>query len=221
MIEPPQTEYAATADGGYVAYQVAGSGPVDLVFLYSAAFHVELAWEVTAFERVFTRFSRPDRAIAIYDAYGSVIDATASVKPFLGPIAPIVTEAIQRNAPARGFFPVAGRTTLAYAVPLQQDERVVGAAVVLLDAQFLELSEWDLWRRTAVRIGVLILLLTGITWLIVRWSVTRPTPGARGSRRFARPGPCPRRRWRAPAAPRGCGSCPARWPRTPAGPTTG
>ena len=107
----------------------------------------------TGYERVFTRFSRPDRAIAIYDAYGSVIDATASVKPFLGPIAPIVTEAIQRNAPARGFFPVAGRTTLAYAVPLQQDERVVGAAVVLLDAQILELSEWDLWRRTAVRMS--------------------------------------------------------------------
>src|SRR5258705_13421857 len=64
--------------------------------------------------------------------------------------------------------------TLVYAVPLQQDERVIGAAVVLLDAQFLELSEWDLWRRTAVRLGVLMLLLTGITWLVVRWSVTRP-----------------------------------------------
>ena len=51
---------------------------------------------------------------------------------------------------------------------------MVGAAVVLLDAQYLELSEWDLWRRTAVRIGVLILLLTGITWMVVRWSVTRP-----------------------------------------------
>ena len=34
----------------------------------------------TGYERVFMRFSRPDRTIAIYDAFGSVIDATASVK---------------------------------------------------------------------------------------------------------------------------------------------
>ena len=128
----------------------------------------------TGYERVFTRFSRPDRTIAIYDAFGSVIDATASVKPLLGPITPLVTDAIQRNAPTRGFFKVGGRRTLVYVVPLQQDDRVVGAAVVLLDAQVLELSEWDLWRRTAVRIGVLMLLLTGITWMVVRWSVTRP-----------------------------------------------
>ena len=128
----------------------------------------------TGYERVFIRFSRPDRAIAIYDAFGSVIDATASVKSLLGPITPLVTDTIQRNAPARSFFTVAGRKTLVYAVPLQQDERVVGAAVVLLDAQVLELSEWDLWRRTAVRLGVLMLLLTGITLLVVRWSVTRP-----------------------------------------------
>ena len=128
----------------------------------------------TGYERVFSRFSRPDRAIAIYDAFGSVIDATPSVKPLLGPITPLVTDAIQRNAPARSFFTVGGRRTLVYAVPLQQDERVIGAAVVLLDAQFLELSEWNLWRRTAVRLGVLMLLLTGITWLVVRWSVTRP-----------------------------------------------
>src|SRR5439155_640650 len=31
-----------------------------------------------------------------------------------------------------------------------------------------------LWQRTAVRLGVLILLLTGITWVLVRWTVTRP-----------------------------------------------
>jgi len=88
----------------------------------------------TGYERVFTRFSRPDRTIAIYDAFGSVIDATASVKPLLGPITPLVTDAVQRNAPTRGFFKVGGRRTLVYVVPLQQDDRVVGAAVVLFDA---------------------------------------------------------------------------------------
>src|SRR5216110_1175407 len=34
------------------------------------------------YERVLTRFGRPDRAIAIYDAYGSVLGATAEVRPY-------------------------------------------------------------------------------------------------------------------------------------------
>jgi trehalose 6-phosphate synthase len=61
-----------------------------------------------------------------------------------------------------------------YVLPLQENDRAIGAAAVLLDADFLEDSEWDLWRRTGVRFGVLMLLVTGITWLTVRWSVTRP-----------------------------------------------
>jgi trehalose-6-phosphate synthase len=69
---------------------------------------------------------------------------------------------------------VNGRTRFVHVVPLQQDDGPIGAAAVLLDAEYLDTSEWDLWQRTAVRIGVLTLLLTGITWLVVRWSVTRP-----------------------------------------------
>ena len=29
----PETKYAKTADGAHIAYQVAGEGPVDLVFV--------------------------------------------------------------------------------------------------------------------------------------------------------------------------------------------
>jgi trehalose-6-phosphate synthase/HAMP domain-containing protein len=128
----------------------------------------------TSYERVVARFGRPDRAIAIYDAFGSVLGATSEVRPFLGPISPLITAAIEKNEPVARFHPVAGRLTWVHVLPLQQDERPVGAAAVLLDAQYLDAADWNLWRRTAVRIGVLMLLVTGITWAAVRWSVTRP-----------------------------------------------
>ena len=128
----------------------------------------------TGYERVLTRFGRQDRAIAIYDAFGSVIEASPEVKRALGPISPLVTEAIQKNQSARAFATVNGRTRVVHVVPLQQDDGPIGAAAVLVDAQYLEASEWDLWQRSAVRIGVLMLLVTGITWGIVRWTVTQP-----------------------------------------------
>jgi trehalose-6-phosphate synthase/HAMP domain-containing protein len=128
----------------------------------------------TGYERVLNRFGRQDRAIAIFDAFGSIIEASPEVRRSIGPIFPLVTEAIQKNQATRGFATVNGRTRFAHVVPLQQDEGPIGAAAVLLDAEYLDTAEWDLWQRTAVRIGVLTLLLTGITWLVVRWSVTRP-----------------------------------------------
>jgi len=128
----------------------------------------------TGYERVLNRFGRQDRAIALFDAFGSIIEASPEVRRSIGPISPLVTEAIQRNQPTRAFANVNGRTRFVHVVPLQQDDGPIGAAAVLLDAEYLDTSEWDLWQRTAVRIGVLTLLLTGITWLVVRWSVTRP-----------------------------------------------
>ena len=127
-----------------------------------------------ALERVLARFGRPDRPIAIYDSFGSVLAATAEVRPFLGPISPLITEAIEKNEQVARFQPVGGRLTWVHVLPLQQDDRPIGATAVLLDAQYLDAADWNLWRRTAVRIGVLMLLVTGITWAAVRWSVTRP-----------------------------------------------
>src|SRR5213079_2300348 len=74
----------------------------------------------------------------------------------------------------RRFARVGGRTVWTHIVPLERDDRVIGAAATFLDADYLDTREWDLWRRTAVRLGVLILLLTAITWVLVRWTVTRP-----------------------------------------------
>src|SRR5438128_1434229 len=128
----------------------------------------------TGYERVLTRFGTPERGLAIFDGFGGVLGATVDVRPFLGPLSPLVSDAIHRNEPVAGFRTVGGRLTWVHVVPVQQEERAVGAAAVFLDAQYLDSGEWDLWRRTAVRMGVLMLLVTGITWARVRLSVTRP-----------------------------------------------
>jgi trehalose 6-phosphate synthase len=127
-----------------------------------------------ALQRVLKRFGRPDRGIAVYDEIAGVIDATPEVGAQLGPVAPMATEAIRTNATVRGLQRIGGRSTWVHVVPLEREETVVGAVAVLLDAEILETLELALWQRTAVQLGVLILLLTGITWVLVRWTVTRP-----------------------------------------------
>ena len=126
------------------------------------------------YDRVLKRFGRTDRGIGLFDEFGGVIEATADVRPYVGPLSPIVSDAIRANGPVRRFQVLGGRTTFVHAVPLQKDDRPIGAAAVVLDADYLERSEWALWQRTGVRLGVLILFLSGVTWLLVRWSIARP-----------------------------------------------
>src|SRR5439155_733139 len=82
----------------------------------------------TGYERVLTRFGTPERGLAIYDTFGGVLAATADVRPFLGPLSPLVSDAIRSNEPVAGFQNVAGRLTWVHVVPVQQDERAAGAA---------------------------------------------------------------------------------------------
>jgi alpha,alpha-trehalose-phosphate synthase [UDP-forming] len=128
----------------------------------------------TGYDRILARLGRADRGIAIYDEFASVIAATPDVRPYLGPLSPVITGAIRGGATARQFARIGRRTVWMHVVPLERDDQPAGAVAVFLDADYLESRQWDLWRRTAVQLGVLILVLTLITWLLVRWTVTRP-----------------------------------------------
>ena len=70
MADVPDTRYAKTDDGAYIAYQVVGDGPLDLVFLSLGSSHVELAWELPSFARVFYRLASFSRLIR-FDMRGS------------------------------------------------------------------------------------------------------------------------------------------------------
>jgi class 3 adenylate cyclase len=66
---PPETRYARSADVN-IAYQVVGSGPVDLVYVPGWISHVELAWELPELARGFERLASFSRLI-LFDKRGT------------------------------------------------------------------------------------------------------------------------------------------------------
>jgi pimeloyl-ACP methyl ester carboxylesterase len=70
VLDLPETQYARTDDGAHLAYQVVGQSPPELVFLPVGATHVELAWEIPIFARVFWRLASFSRLIR-FDMRGS------------------------------------------------------------------------------------------------------------------------------------------------------
>lgn len=69
MASAPTTRYARTDDGGHIAYQVVGDGPVDLVVFGALASHVELIWEDPTAARFLRRLAGFSRLI-MYDKRG-------------------------------------------------------------------------------------------------------------------------------------------------------
>jgi hypothetical protein len=55
LTTPPETQYATASDGLKIAYQVSGSGDIDLVFMQGAVAHLDLAWEDPRLSRLFER----------------------------------------------------------------------------------------------------------------------------------------------------------------------
>jgi class 3 adenylate cyclase len=60
---PPETEYALAPDGVHIAYQVTGSGDVDLVLMHGTVSHLEIAWEDPKLRRLYERLGEFTRLI--------------------------------------------------------------------------------------------------------------------------------------------------------------
>jgi pimeloyl-ACP methyl ester carboxylesterase len=63
MGDIPDTRYAKTDDGAHIAFQVLGDGPPDLVFAAEGGSHLELDWEIPAYDRAYRRLASFSRLI--------------------------------------------------------------------------------------------------------------------------------------------------------------
>ena len=125
-------------------------------------------------ERILKRFGRPNQVIAVYDQLANPIARVPeSVEPRAVTI-PEITESLAMNAIRYGFREIDGHPVYVYATPIDRNERPIGALAVILDASQLAASERALWRQNALRFVVLAVVLSGITVLLLRLSVTRP-----------------------------------------------
>jgi class 3 adenylate cyclase len=70
VAEVPDTLYARSRDGGHIAYQVVGDGPLDVVYVPSWWGHVDGNWEEPTFARFLRRLASFSRLI-LFDKRGT------------------------------------------------------------------------------------------------------------------------------------------------------
>src|SRR2546427_11745120 len=70
MADTPRTRYLQSDDGSYVAYQVIGDRPPNLLFAVGLASHVEHLWELPVASHLFRRLASFSRVIS-FDVPGT------------------------------------------------------------------------------------------------------------------------------------------------------
>jgi class 3 adenylate cyclase len=78
----PETRYARTEDGYHIAYQVAGDGPVDIVYIPGWFSNVDLIWEQPDIAPFLRRLARSARLI-VFDRRGTGISDEVAEAPNL------------------------------------------------------------------------------------------------------------------------------------------
>ena len=79
VVASPRTEYAKTDDGAYIAYQVVGEGPLDLIFIPWWWNHLESQWEDPLISHFLDRLASFARLI-VFDMRGIGLSDPASLK---------------------------------------------------------------------------------------------------------------------------------------------
>ena len=127
-------------------------------------------------KRVVEQFSnREDLAgVAVFDAKLQLIAASSRLMQSLQSQSIAAPQAITQNKKQSQFIHRAGGSVHIYALPLHDQDQVVGELVIVHDASYINEQTRHAWRDTFRRVVVQVVVIALITLLIVRWSIAGP-----------------------------------------------
>ena len=112
--------------------------------------------------------------VAIYDNEGNVLAATPGLPQWLTSEPHAVAQAVGANRGISEFLRRDADVLNIYALPLHKEDVTVGALAIVHDAAYIDAQKAQVWRETFFRVLIQVGLITLITLLIVRWSITGP-----------------------------------------------
>ena len=112
--------------------------------------------------------------LAVFDRENRPLALAGASDLLQGLPRPLVEKALRRGAEQSAFGHSGDVQWLEEAFPLHKGNDLEGALIVMADAGYIRAEGWDLWRRSFVRIVALVLLISVITFVMVRWFLLSP-----------------------------------------------
>jgi trehalose 6-phosphate synthase len=128
--------------------------------------------------KIVDRFSHREHlvGVGVYNDRGEPLAVSSGLPQSLSARPPAVAQAIVANGTQSQFVHQDGASLHIYALPLHGKDKtdVVGALVIVHDAQYIDVQTRHIWRVSFLRVLIQVLIIALFTLLIVRWSITGP-----------------------------------------------
>jgi trehalose 6-phosphate synthase len=127
-------------------------------------------------QRTVQRFANREHlaGLAIYNPEGHVIAVTTSLAPLMNTPPPVVSEALKEDHEQDVFQKMGTASVYIRALPLHNQEKLLGALAIVHDAGYIRSQSLRIWRETFLSALAHVVLIALITLLIVRWSIEGP-----------------------------------------------
>src|SRR6202521_4015879 len=112
--------------------------------------------------------------LAIYGRHSDLLAVTPELASRLDTVSSVMSQALSENHGAGSFKRVGDASLHIYALPLHQDDEVIGGLAIVHDAGYIRAESLHIWRETFLRVLAQVFLIVLITLLIVRWSIAGP-----------------------------------------------
>jgi alpha,alpha-trehalose-phosphate synthase [UDP-forming] len=112
--------------------------------------------------------------VAIFDAQGKLVASAGRADVLKSLSAATVERSMQKGADQSLFGATGGTDWLLESIPLHDGNTLQGALVLVPDASYIRSRSVGLWQRGFWRVVVLLVLIVGITFLMIRWFLMRP-----------------------------------------------
>lgn len=141
-------------------------------------------------QSVVKKFDNRERidGLAIYDNNGAIIAISSGLPAEISRSQKIAENAMDADKANGGFVQLENKKLYLLAVPLHDDESVVGALMVVQNASYIDERLKEIWRTNLVRLFVQATLFSLAALLLIRWIIYEPVQKMGESLRLARTG---------------------------------
>jgi hypothetical protein len=129
-----------------------------------------------ALHRDVQRFANREHlmGLAVYAPDVHVIAVTAALAPLMNTAPAVVPESLKQDHQEGAFQKIGTASVNVLALPLHNQEKLIGALAIVHDASYIRAESLRIWRETFLSALAHVVLIALITLLIVRWSIEGP-----------------------------------------------
>jgi len=114
------------------------------------------------------------KGLAVYDPAGHVIAVTSDLAAQMNDAPAVVLQSLKEDHEADVFQKLGDLRVHICALPLQGQNRFLGALAIVHDAEYIRAQSLRIWRETFLSALAHVVLIALITLLIIRWSIEGP-----------------------------------------------